>query len=58
MSAENYVIRKAVRISGSTLVSIPPEYYDALGSPAYFRVELIKDDGAVFLRVKPIEEEG
>jgi len=51
--AQNYVFRKVTNISGSYAVTLPQDYYIALGSPAYAKVSLVKHDGEVYIRIDP-----
>ena len=50
---KNYVFRKVTNISGSYAVTLPQDYYIALGSPAYAKVSLVKHDGEVYIRIDP-----
>lgn len=54
----NFTVRKVFSLSGGyPAVTIPKEYYEALGRPEYFLVKLADSEKGYHLIIRPIIDE-
>ena len=54
----NFTVRKVFTLTGGyPAVTIPKEYYEALGRPEYLLVKLVDGQRGYYLTVKPINDE-